>query len=202
MAQVGTEGPKPLPNCAHTLSRGSRPRTLQHRLLVPVPAEPPSLTPCPALFPAGAPPTRRTPHAGSLHLADLLLTSTLKRLSVPNLQAHQRHSRDHRPLATENIPPTEAGLLWAYSAGGPQALRAGATLSSALLGPPTGTLKATEEGGAACGQVTPPLMVSNFFFLRLRRTACGIFIPRPGIEPVPPAVEPWRLNHWTARKVS
>ena len=24
---------------------------------------------------------------------------------------------------------------------------------------------------------------------------------RPGIEPVPPAVEAWRLNHWTAREV-
>ena len=32
-------------------------------------------------------------------------------------------------------------------------------------------------------------------------TACGILVPGPGIEPVPPALEAWRLNHWTAREV-
>ena len=31
--------------------------------------------------------------------------------------------------------------------------------------------------------------------------ACGISVPRPGIEPVPPAVEAQTLNHWTAREV-
>lgn len=31
----------------------------------------------------------------TLHLADLFLTSTLKSLSAPHLQAHQHHSRDH-----------------------------------------------------------------------------------------------------------
>ena len=31
--------------------------------------------------------------------------------------------------------------------------------------------------------------------------ACGILVPRPGIEPRPPAVEAWSLNHWTAREV-
>ena len=30
---------------------------------------------------------------------------------------------------------------------------------------------------------------------------CGILVPCPGIEPRPPAVEAWSLNHWTARKV-
>ena len=35
----------------------------------------------------------------------------------------------------------------------------------------------------------------------LCRTACGILVPRPGIEPVPPAVEVQSLNHWTAREV-
>ena len=39
------------------------------------------------------------------------------------------------------------------------------------------------------------------FFLTVPRTACGILFPRPGIEPVPPAVEVWSLNHWTAREV-
>ena len=31
--------------------------------------------------------------------------------------------------------------------------------------------------------------------------ACGILVPRPGIEPIPPAVEARSLNHWTAREV-
>ena len=30
--------------------------------------------------------------------------------------------------------------------------------------------------------------------------ACGILAPRPGIEPMPPAVEAWSLNHWTNRE--
>ena len=33
------------------------------------------------------------------------------------------------------------------------------------------------------------------------RMACRILVPRPGIEPVPPAVEVQSLNHWTAREV-
>ena len=39
-----------------------------------------------------------------------------------------------------------------------------------------------------------------FFFFWPRCRACGILVPRPGIEPVPPAVEAQGLNHWTARK--
>ena len=31
--------------------------------------------------------------------------------------------------------------------------------------------------------------------------ACGILVPRPGIEPVPPMVEAQSPNHWTDRKV-
>ena len=31
--------------------------------------------------------------------------------------------------------------------------------------------------------------------------ACGILVPRPGMEAVPPAVEAWSLNHWTTREV-
>ena len=30
---------------------------------------------------------------------------------------------------------------------------------------------------------------------------CRILDPRSGIEPVPPAVEVWSSNHWTAREV-
>ena len=40
-----------------------------------------------------------------------------------------------------------------------------------------------------------------FLIFRLHRSACGILVPRPGIEPTPPAVEAWNLNHWTAREV-
>ena len=38
------------------------------------------------------------------------------------------------------------------------------------------------------------------FFLWPRCVACGILFRRPGIEPVPPAVEAWSPNHWTARE--
>ena len=31
--------------------------------------------------------------------------------------------------------------------------------------------------------------------------ACGIFVPRPGIEPLPPASGAWNLNHWITREV-
>ena len=34
-----------------------------------------------------------------------------------------------------------------------------------------------------------------------RLTACVILVPWPGIDPVPPAVEMWSPNHWTAREV-
>ena len=30
--------------------------------------------------------------------------------------------------------------------------------------------------------------------------ACGILVPQPGIEPAPPALEGWILNHCTTRK--
>ena len=44
-----------------------------------------------------------------------------------------------------------------------------------------------------------------FFFLIFIfspcRVACGILVPQPGIEPVPPAVKAWSLNHWTTREV-
>ena len=31
--------------------------------------------------------------------------------------------------------------------------------------------------------------------------ACGILVPWPGIEPVPPKVGAWSLNHWTTKEV-
>ena len=30
---------------------------------------------------------------------------------------------------------------------------------------------------------------------------CGIFIPQPEIEPMPPVGEVQNLNHWTAREI-
>ena len=39
----------------------------------------------------------------------------------------------------------------------------------------------------------------HFFFFCC--VACGILVPRPGIELVPPALEAWVLNHWTTREV-
>ena len=42
-----------------------------------------------------------------------------------------------------------------------------------------------------------------FLFFWLRRVACRILVPPPGIKPAPtpPAVEVQSLNHWTAREV-
>ena len=30
---------------------------------------------------------------------------------------------------------------------------------------------------------------------------CGILVPQPGMEPVPPTVEAQGVNHWTIREV-
>ena len=40
-----------------------------------------------------------------------------------------------------------------------------------------------------------------FFVFWLCHTACGILFLWPGIELVPPTLEVWSLNHWTAREV-
>ena len=40
-----------------------------------------------------------------------------------------------------------------------------------------------------------------FFSFWLLCAACEILLPRSGIQPVPPAVEAWSVNHWTAREV-
>ena len=51
---------------------------------------------------------------------------------------------------------------------------------------------------------------NSFFFFKLfiylfilwpRREACEILVPQPGIEPGPPALGAWSLNHWSAREV-
>ena len=40
------------------------------------------------------------------------------------------------------------------------------------------------------------------FIFWLCRAACGILIPWPGIEPMPPTMDTQDLNHWTAGKVT
>ena len=43
--------------------------------------------------------------------------------------------------------------------------------------------------------------VCLFVCFGLCHMACGILVPRPGIEPGPSAVRVWSPNHWTAREV-
>ena len=46
------------------------------------------------------------------------------------------------------------------------------------------------------------LMLESYIYIFWpHRVACGILVPRPGIELVPPAGEVQSLNHWTAREV-
>ena len=50
-----------------------------------------------------------------------------------------------------------------------------------------------------------------YFFLSFKKllifiswpchVACGILVPQPGIEPMPPEVEGQSLNHWTTMEV-
>ena len=41
----------------------------------------------------------------------------------------------------------------------------------------------------------------SYFFVCFGHMAYRILVPWPGMEPTPPAVEAWSLNHWTAREV-
>ena len=45
------------------------------------------------------------------------------------------------------------------------------------------------------------LRLKIFSFFSSHYVACGILVPRPGIKPVPPAVEAESPNHWTTREV-
>ena len=40
-----------------------------------------------------------------------------------------------------------------------------------------------------------------FFFFWPCHATCRILVPRPGIEPLLPALGAWTLNHWAAREV-
>ena len=50
------------------------------------------------------------------------------------------------------------------------------------------------------GYFKPISYISFFFFLWQHHSAWGILVPWPGIKPMPPEVEAWSLNHWTARE--
>ena len=47
---------------------------------------------------------------------------------------------------------------------------------------------------------TPNFLFYLFIYL-FCHVSCGILVPRPGVQPAPPAVEAWSLNHWTTREV-
>ena len=49
--------------------------------------------------------------------------------------------------------------------------------------------------------VTDLYIVGLFGVFWQHRKACGILVPQPGMEPVPPAAEAQSPNHWTAREV-
>ena len=59
----------------------------------------------------------------------------------------------------------------------------------------------TELPGKLDSNSEPIHYIFFFSFFWLRRAACRILDLRPGIKPVPPAVEAQRLNHWTTREV-
>ena len=40
-----------------------------------------------------------------------------------------------------------------------------------------------------------------FIYFLPCHAACGILVLQPAIEPTPPAMEAWSLNHWTVREV-
>ena len=60
-------------------------------------------------------------------------------------------------------------------------------------------------GDSDRGSAPPPPSFFFFFliFLFIYLASCGMwdFVSRPGMEPVPPALEAWNLNHWTTREI-
>ena len=60
---------------------------------------------------------------------------------------------------------------------------------------PIGQLFGSREG-CTVGNKT-----NSFFFFWPHCEACGILVPRSGIEPTPVAVKMWSPNHWITREV-
>ena len=44
-------------------------------------------------------------------------------------------------------------------------------------------------------------LLSFVFIFQSHHGACGILVLRPGVEPVPPALEMQSIKHWTTREV-
>ena len=47
----------------------------------------------------------------------------------------------------------------------------------------------------------PGKSLEFFLYVMPRGMQCSISVPQPGIKSMPPAVEAWSPNHWTAREV-
>ena len=41
----------------------------------------------------------------------------------------------------------------------------------------------------------------SFTLFGCTKWPCRVLVPGPGIQPVPPALEAWSLNHWTTSEV-
>ena len=46
------------------------------------------------------------------------------------------------------------------------------------------------------------VVLGGVLFVWLHHAARGNLVPRPGVEPMPPAAEAQSINHWTAGEVS
>ena len=94
-------------------------------------------------------------------------------------------------LANEDwvTPKRSLPHLWVYSHCGPTPL----TRRHDNTHPPPSQVVGLDQG-----EFCPLLFVCLFWPCHV---ACGILVPRPGMEPIPPAVEVRSLNHWTAREV-
>ena len=47
----------------------------------------------------------------------------------------------------------------------------------------------------------PVESIVRAFFFSFGHTACGILVPQPGTEHMPPAMGAPRFNHWIAREI-
>ena len=56
--------------------------------------------------------------------------------------------------------------------------------------------------GIGCTTLWRYLKTIDFYTFFFLATACRILVPQPGIEPTPPVLGAWCLNHWTTREAS
>ena len=60
----------------------------------------------------------------------------------------------------------------------------------------TGELDSQADGGLV--KLINSFSLSLFFFFGCE--ACGILVPRPGTESMPPGAEAWNPNHWNTKE--